>query len=115
MEASQCEGAVGDLVLVGWGSTFGPISRAVTTLRARGHKVSHVHLRHLRPFAPNLLQLLDGFRNVLVPEMNTGQLVGLLRTEGCHRAVGLNKVTGKPFLVHEIETAILDRLEAGDE
>ena len=107
--------ADGDLVLVGWGSTYGPISRAVSTMRARGHDVSHAHLRHLRPFPPNLQVLLSGFKQVLVPEMNAGQLVKLMRVEGCHQAKGLNKVTGKPFLVREIESAILECLEASNE
>ncbi|MEX3009067.1 2-oxoacid:acceptor oxidoreductase subunit alpha [Hoeflea sp. TYP-13] len=105
----------GDLALVGWGSTYGPISRAVTNLRARGHRVSHIHLRHLRPFAPKQAELLAGFRKILVPEMNDGQLVALMRAEGCARAEGLSKMTGRPFLINEIEEAVLSRLEATDE
>jgi 2-oxoglutarate ferredoxin oxidoreductase subunit alpha len=105
----------GDLVIVGWGSTYGPISRAVTNMRTRGCKVSHVHLRHIRPFAANQSELLDGFKRILVPEMNSGQLVGLMRAEGCARAERLSKVTGRPFQVHEIEEAILSRVETSDE
>ncbi len=107
--------ADGDLAVIGWGSTYGPISRAVTNVRARGHRVSHVHLRHLRPFASNQQELLAGFKRVLAPEMNAGQLVRLMRAEGCTRIEGLSKVTGKPFLVREIEAAIFARLETTDE
>jgi 2-oxoglutarate ferredoxin oxidoreductase subunit alpha len=98
--------AKGDLAIVGWGSTYGPISRAVTTMRAKGHKVSHIHLRHLNPFAANQGDLLAGFARVLVPEMNSGQLLRQLRAEGVAHAHGLNKVSGQPFLVREIEQAI---------
>ena len=105
----------GDLAIVGWGSTYGPVSRAVTNMRARGVKVSHIHLRHLRPFAGNQQDLLEGFKRILVPEMNDGQLVRLLRAEGCARAEGLSKMTGRPFQVHEIEDAILSRVETNDE
>ncbi len=105
----------GDLAVIGWGSTYGPISRAVTNLRARGCRVSHIHLRHLNPFAPNQAELLAGFGRLLVPEMNSGQLVRLLRASGYAGAEAFNKVTGKPFQVREIEEAILDRLETPDE
>jgi len=107
--------AEGDLVLVGWGSTYGPISRAVTNMRARGCRVSHLHIRHIMPFAPNQSELLEGFKQILVPEMNSGQLVNLLRTEGCARAEGLNKMTGRPFQVSEIEEAIQARVETSNE
>ncbi len=114
LEPDQGE-ASGDFAIVGWGSTYGPISRAVTNIRAKGHKVSHIHLRHLKPFAPNQAELLAGYRNILVAEMNAGQLVRLLRAEGCTNAEGLNKVTGRPFKVSEVEDAILARLETGHE
>ncbi|MCP4320082.1 MAG: 2-oxoacid:acceptor oxidoreductase subunit alpha [Hyphomicrobiales bacterium] len=114
LEPDQGDGT-GDLAIVGWGSTYGPISRAVTNMRVRGLLVSHIHLRHIRPFAPNQSDLLAGFKKVLVPEMNSGQLVTLLRAEGCAHAEGLSKVTGRPFQVSEIEDAIVSRLEASDE
>ncbi len=101
----------GKLVAVGWGSTYGPISRAVTELRAEGEDVSHIHLRYLNPLPRNLGDLLRGFEKVLVPEMNTGQLVTLLRSEYLVPAEGLNKVTGQPFKIVEIEDAIRARLE----
>jgi 2-oxoglutarate ferredoxin oxidoreductase subunit alpha len=100
----------GDLAVVGWGSTFGPISRAVGNLREQGHSVSHIHLRHLFPFPANQRQLMLGFRRILVPEMNMGQLVTLMRAQGCPVATGLAKVEGQPFTVAEIEAAALEAL-----
>jgi len=107
--------STGSLAIVGWGSTYGPISRAVTNMRLQGYSVSHIHLRHLRPFAPNQEDLLSGFEKILVPEMNSGQLAALLRSEGISGAEGLSKVTGRPFQVSEIEDAIRARLENSHE
>ncbi|MCG8695700.1 MAG: 2-oxoacid:acceptor oxidoreductase subunit alpha [Minwuiales bacterium] len=103
--------AGGQLVVVGWGSTYGPISGAVANARADGLDVAHVHLRHLWPMPRNLGDLLSSFGQVLVPEMNTGQLRTVLRSEYLVPAEGLNKVTGKPFTIAEIEEAIRARLE----
>lgn len=100
------------LAVVGWGSTYGPIARAVANARARGHDVAHVHLRHLWPLPENLGELLRGFPRLLVPEMNQGQLVTLLRSEYLVPAQGLSKVTGKPFTVAELDAAIAKALEA---
>jgi 2-oxoglutarate ferredoxin oxidoreductase subunit alpha len=101
----------GQLAVVGWGSTYGPINRAVNTLREEGLDVSHIHLRHIWPLPKNLGQLLGGFKKILVPEMNNGQLVTLLRSQYLVNAQGLNKVSGQPFKIAEIETAIRERLE----
>lgn len=101
----------GQMAVVGWGSTFGPINRAVSALREEGLDVSHIHLRHIWPMPKNLGQLLGGFKQVLVPEMNNGQLVTLLRAQYLVDAQGLNKVSGQPFKIAEIEAAIRDRLE----
>jgi 2-oxoglutarate ferredoxin oxidoreductase subunit alpha len=107
------QGAGGDrLVVVGWGSTYGPISRAVENLRGEGLPVAHLHLRHIWPLPLNLGELLGGFDSIVVPEMNDGQLVTLLRSEYLVPAEGLNKVTGKPFKISEIEAAVRARLEA---
>ena len=103
--------ASGHLAVVGWGSTYGPISRAVSNARDDGLDVSHIHLRHLWPLPRNLGDLLAGFEQVLVPEMNAGQLRTVLRSEYLVPAEGLNKITGKPFMIAEIETAIRARLE----
>ena len=101
----------GTVAVVGWGSTFGPIHQAVTRLREAGLSVSHIHVRHLNPFPENLGELLQGFELVLVPEMNNGQLVSLLRARYLIPAEGINKVSGKPFKVSEIENTVRTRLE----
>ncbi len=102
----------GKLAVVGWGSTFGPISRAVGNLRAEGLDVSHIHLRHIWPLPRNLNDLLGNFDKVLVPEMNSGQLRTVLRAEYLVPAEGLNKVSGQPFKIAEIEVAIRAALES---
>jgi len=100
----------GPLAVVGWGSTFGPIDSAVENVLKRGHSVAHIHLRHIWPLPANLGDLLAGYERVLVPEMNNGQLRTLLRAEYLIDAEGLNKISGQPFKIAEIEAAIMDRL-----
>ena len=95
----------GKIAIVGWGSTYGPISRATHRMRDQGFDVSHIHLNYIWPMPRNVGDLLAGFEHVLVPEMNTGQLLTLLRSEYLVPATGLNKVTGKPFKIAEIEAA----------
>src|SRR5438477_9817611 len=96
----------GALAVVGWGSTVGAIHQAVKITRDEGRDVSHIHVRYLSPFPRNLGDLLKRFDRVLVPEMNNGQLVKLLRAEYLIPAEPLSKVTGKPFRVTEIAQAI---------
>lgn len=100
----------GPLALVGWGSTYGPISRAVNSLLAEGYEVAHIHLRHLSPMPANLGELLAGYEHILVPEMNQGQLLQVLRGRFLVDAEGLNKVAGQPFKIEEIEAAVRQRL-----
>ncbi len=107
--------AGGHLALVGWGSTYGPINRAVGNLRNQGLDVSHIHLRHLSPLPRNLGDLLAGFGRILVPEMNRGQLNSLLRSTYLVPAESLSKVTGKPFRIAEIEAAARAQLGARPE
>lgn len=102
----------GKLAVVGWGSTYGPISRAVGNLRAEGCDVSHIHLRHIWPMPSNLADLLGKYERILVPEMNNGQLVTVLRAEYLLPAVGLSQVNGQPFKISTIEAAILEQLES---
>jgi 2-oxoglutarate ferredoxin oxidoreductase subunit alpha len=104
--------AEGDLLVVGWGSTYGAITQAVRELQAAGHHLAHVHLRYLNPLPPDLGDILRRYRRVLVPEMNLGQLVRLLRAEYLVDAVGFNKVQGRPFRVVEITARCLRMLNA---
>jgi 2-oxoglutarate ferredoxin oxidoreductase subunit alpha len=101
----------GDLAIVGWGSTYGPISRAVDNKLQEGKKVSHIHLRHIWPLPRNFGDLLRGFKKVIVPEMNDGQLKTLLRDQYLIDVQPLTKVTGQPFKIAEIERAIDAALE----
>lgn len=96
----------GKLAVVGWGSTFGPIHQAVRRARAKGVDVSHVHVRHIWPLPANLGDLLKGFDNVLVPEMNTGQFKTVLRDQFLIDAKPLTKTSGQPFTIGELEAAI---------
>ena len=98
--------AGGKLVLVGWGSTYGPIHQAVSRARARGLDVSQIHVRHIWPLPQNLGELLKSFDQVIVPEMNTGQFKTVLRDQFLVDARPLNKVSGQPFTIAEIEAAI---------
>jgi len=98
------EGA--QLAVVGWGSTFGPIHQAVRRAIARGQDVAHVHIRHIWPMPRNMSALLKGFDQILVPEMNMGQLKTLLRDQFLVDARSLTKVSGHPFRIAEIEAAI---------
>jgi 2-oxoglutarate ferredoxin oxidoreductase subunit alpha len=105
LEVDDQEGA--RLLVLGWGSTYGPIGAAVRQVRARGGLVAQAHLRHLNPFPANTGEVLRRYDRVLVPEMNLGQLRKLIRAEYLVDAVGYNRVRGLPFkaeeLVHEIE------------
>ena len=96
----------GKLAVVGWGGTYGAIEAAVRRVRERGGSVSHIHLRYLNPFPRNLGDLLSRFDRILVPELNNGQLVKILRSEFLVPAEGLNKIAGQPFKVSELESAI---------
>ncbi|HMT44712.1 MAG TPA: 2-oxoglutarate ferredoxin oxidoreductase subunit alpha, partial [Chakrabartia sp.] len=102
--------ASGKLALVGWGSTYGPINQAVTRARARGLDVSHIHIRHIWPMPKNLGDLLRSYDKVIVPEMNTGQLKTVLRDQYLVDCKPLNKVSGQPFRISEIEAAIEEAL-----
>lgn len=101
----------GDLLLLGWGSTYGAIKTAVNELCAEGKCVGHVHLRYLFPFRKELGELLKRFDRVLIPEMNSGQLRQLIRAEYLVDAKGLNKIQGMPFTAAEIKAAALEYLK----
>jgi 2-oxoglutarate ferredoxin oxidoreductase subunit alpha len=92
----------GDLLVIGWGGTFGSLREAVRQVQGQGHSVGHVHLRYLNPLPPDLGDILRRYRRVLVPEINLGQLVKILRAEYLVDAIGHNQVQGRPFKVSEI-------------
>ncbi len=102
--------AGGKLAVVGWGSTYGPIYQAVRRARKKGLDVAHIHIRHIWPMPKNLGELLKRFDKVIVPEMNTGQLKTVLRDQYLIDAKPLNKVSGQPFRIAEIEAAIEEAL-----
>lgn len=107
----------GDLLLVGWGSTCGAITAALAAQRAKGHRIGHVHLRYLNPLPKNLGEVVRRYRRVLVPELNMGQLVLVLRAKYLVDAVGYSKVQGKPFMQSELEAKLEEVLggrPAGD-
>jgi 2-oxoglutarate ferredoxin oxidoreductase subunit alpha len=92
----------GKLLVLGWGSTYGAIKAAVKDARAKGYDVSHAQLRHLNPFPKNLGEILYNFDQVLIPEMNMGQLNSIIRDKFMIPSIGLNKVKGLPFSTSEI-------------
>ncbi|HTM54818.1 MAG TPA: 2-oxoacid:acceptor oxidoreductase subunit alpha [Pirellulales bacterium] len=102
----------GKLLVVSWGGTYGAVATAVRAARADGGSVSHVHLRYLNPFPSNLGELIRKFDKVLVPELNRGQLRMVLRAEFLVDAVGLNKIQGKPFAIHEVVSKIEELLKS---
>jgi 2-oxoglutarate/2-oxoacid ferredoxin oxidoreductase subunit alpha len=96
----------GELLIVAWGSTHGAITAAVKSQRELGHRIGHVHLRHLNPLPSNLGDVLKRYKQVLVPELNMGQLLWLLRAKFLVNAIGLNKIQGRPFKQSELEQKI---------
>jgi len=97
-----------EVLVLGWGSTYGAIGAAVRRVRARDRKVAHAHLVHLNPFPPNLGEVLARYRHVLVPELNLGQLSRLIRAEYLVDAKSVTKVSAQPFKAAELERAILE-------
>jgi 2-oxoglutarate ferredoxin oxidoreductase subunit alpha len=98
----------GDVLVLGWGSTYGVNRTAVQRARAAGKSVSQAHLRYLNPMPKNLGDVLKRFKKVLVPENNMGQLLLLVRAEYLVDAVGLHRITGRPFTISEVEDKILE-------
>ncbi len=102
-----------ELLILGWGSSYGTIRAAARRVRDRGRRVAHAHLRHLNPLPPHLGDLLRAYPRVLVPEMNGGQLAHMLRAEYLIDVESVTKVTGQPLFAAELEQAILAAIEAG--
>ena len=101
----------GKLLILGWGSTYGAIKSAVKRARAKGYDVSHAHLRYIKPFPKNLGEILYNFEHVIIPEMNTGQLIKVIRDKYLIPAEGFNKIQGMPFTAAEIVTKIEETLK----
>ncbi len=102
--------SVSDVLLLGWGSTRGAITGASKLLAAQGHPVARAHLRHLNPFPRNLGEILENYPNVIVPEVNMGQLALLLRARYLKQVISLTKVEGKPFFRSEIVNKVLETI-----
>ncbi|HYA97805.1 MAG TPA: 2-oxoacid:acceptor oxidoreductase subunit alpha [Methylomirabilota bacterium] len=100
----------GDLLIVGWGSTYGSITAALNAQRAKGRRIGHLHLRHLNPLPRNLGEVLKRYGKILVPELNMGQLLWVLRAKFLVDAAGLNKIQGRPFKQNELEVKIEEML-----
>ncbi|MES2701958.1 MAG: 2-oxoacid:acceptor oxidoreductase subunit alpha [Bacteroidota bacterium] len=100
----------GDVLVLGWGSTYGSIKSAVLELQAQGMQVAHAHLRHMRPFPRNLGEMLHNYKTVLIPELNNGQLIKIIRDKYFIDAKGYNKIKGVPITRIELLTAIKELL-----
>jgi 2-oxoglutarate ferredoxin oxidoreductase subunit alpha len=96
----------GKILVLGWGSTYGAIKSALLELQSEGHAVSHAHLRYVRPFPKNLGDLLKNFEKVLIPEINNGQLIKIIRDQYLIDAKGFNKIMGVPIMKMELVDAI---------
>ena len=100
----------GDLLILAWGSTHGSITAAVKAQRAKGRSIGHLHLRHLNPLPPDLGDIIKRYKRVLVPELNMGQLLWVIRAKYLVDATGLNKIQGRPFKQSELEQKIEELL-----
>jgi 2-oxoglutarate/2-oxoacid ferredoxin oxidoreductase subunit alpha len=100
------------LLVLGWGSTYGAIKTAVKELLAEGYDIAHVHLKHINPFPKNLGELLHRYDKVIIPEMNSGQLLQLIRAKYLIPATGYSKVQGLPFTTLELKNKIIETLKA---
>jgi 2-oxoglutarate ferredoxin oxidoreductase subunit alpha len=105
-------GESGDVLLIGWGGTYGSLRQAQQALAAQGKKVSHAHLRWLSPLEPGLAKVIHNFKHVIVAELNMGQLRSVIRDKFLIDAVGLNKIQGLPFKVREVISAVDKQLES---
>lgn len=103
----------GDTLVVSWGGTFGAVYMAVKNLQKRGLKVSHMHMKYLHPMPKNVVSILKGFKQVIVPELNNGQLKNILNSKFQVSAVGYNKMQGQPFKISELESAVIDLMKEG--
>jgi 2-oxoglutarate ferredoxin oxidoreductase subunit alpha len=103
----ECGPEKGKVLILGWGSTFGAIKSAVLDLNAKGHAVSHAHIRYMRPFPKNLGDIIKNFDHVLIPEINNGQLVKIIRDQYMVDAKAYNKIMGIPITKGELIDEVL--------
>ena len=99
------------LLILGWGSTYGAIKTAAQELQSEGVDVAHAQVRYIHPFPENLGDLLANFDHIIIPELNDGQLIKLIRDKYLVDAKGLNKVKGQPFHAQEIKNEVLNQLK----
>ena len=97
----------GKVLILGWGSTFGSIKSATLELIDEGYSISHVHLRYINPFPRNLGTILEGFEKILIPEINNGQLIKMIREKYLVDAKGYNMIKGLPFTIKELKTVMI--------
>lgn len=100
----------GELLVLGWGSTYGAVHEAIRHVKAQGYNASQAHLRFINPFPKNLDNVLSRFKKILIPELNTGQMAALIRSSFLREVIQFNKVQGQPFKVAEIENKIIEVL-----
>jgi 2-oxoglutarate ferredoxin oxidoreductase subunit alpha len=100
----------GKILVLGWGSTYGAIKSAVAELQQQGYAVSHAHLRYVRPFPKNLGAILRNFEQVLIPEINNGQLIKIIRDQYFVDAKGYNKIMGVPITKTELVMKLQEML-----
>jgi len=100
----------GDLLVVGWGSTYGALRTAVEALRDAGHAVTHVHLKHLFPLHPDFFSFMEGFSQIVVAELNEGQLIHVLRSQTTRELVFLGQTSGQPFGALEVQQRLAQHL-----
>jgi 2-oxoglutarate/2-oxoacid ferredoxin oxidoreductase subunit alpha len=108
LEVDHEDGA--EMLVLGWGSTYGAVKGAVRRVRKRGRKVARAHLRHLNPLPRNTADVVRAYPKVLIPEMNTGQLSQLIRAEFLVDAISYTKVEGLPIFAEELDDRIIERL-----
>jgi len=107
----ESDGEPADVLVLGWGSTYGTIKAAVLRVRAQGKRVDHAHLYHLNPLPKNTADVVRGYRTVVIPELNTGQLSMLIRARFLVDAKSYSKVQGQPIFADELEEAILELMD----
>jgi len=98
------------VLVLGWGSTYGSIKTSVKELLSEGYDVAHIHLRYINPFPKNLGEILHNYEHIIIPEMNCGQLLQLIRAKYLVPAIGFSKVQGMPFTTIELKNKILELL-----